>query len=377
VNLVLDGRYIQDHYPGVGRYAFELAVHLAPVAGDDRLLLLHDPLAPNHRFDVEALSANPQVKLMAVSCSPLGLRQHLIVPRMVRRARGTVYLAPHWGVPKGLHCPVVVTVHDLTPWLLQGSSESFWKRWAYQRLVRRAVRRAAGVVVSSQATREDLERLIPRHAPVTVAPLAVNARFHPRSRDVAGDKRMGLGVKSPYVLCVSTNRPHKNLGRLLKAWAALPEALRKTWQLVLAGAVDPRWEDPLVTAERLGLGDSVRRLGQVSEEALTELYAAAEVGVVPSLYEGFGLPALEMMASGVAVAASRRAALPEVVGDAGMLFDPSDVEAMALALRSLMSGAGVRDALAAKGRERAATFTWDRTAALVREAIEGALAGRA
>ncbi|MGC9359679.1 MAG: glycosyltransferase family 4 protein [Anaerolineae bacterium] len=376
MNLVLDGRYIQDHYPGVGRYAFELAAHLAPVSGDDRLLLLRDPVAPNRRFDIEALAANPRVELLAVSCSPLGLRQHLIVPPLVRRAEGTVYLAPHWGVPKGLRCPVVLTVHDLTPWLLREKSEPFWKRWAYQRLLQSAVHRAKAVVVSSQATREDLERLIPRHPPVTVAPLGVGARFHSRSHDVADEGLAGFDVRPPFVLCVNTNRPHKNLGRLLEAWVRLPEPLREAWQLVLVGAVDPRWEDPLIHARRLGAGESVRRLGQVSEGELAALYAAAEVGVVPSLYEGFGLPALEMMASGVAVAVSRRSALPEVVGDAGMLFDPTDVGAIASALMSLMTDAAIRELLAAKGRERAAAFTWDRTAALVRQAIDDALGGR-
>jgi len=377
VNLVLDGRYIQDHYPGVGRYAFQLATHLAPVAGDDRLLLLHDPLASNERFDIEALAANPRVDLVTASCSPLGLGQHLIVPRLVRRARGTVYLAPHWGLPRGLDCPVVLTVHDLTPWLLREKSEPFWKRWAYQRLLQSAVHRAAAVVVSSQATREDLERLIPRHPPVTVAPLGVGAMFHPRVREVVGERLARFGVTLPFVLCVSTNRPHKNLGRLLEAWARLPESLREAWQLVLVGAVDPRWEDPMATAERLGVGKSVRRLGRVGEGALADLYGAAELGVVPSLYEGFGLPALEMIASGVAVAVSRRSAVPEVVGEAGMLFDPTAVDEMALALVSLMTDASLRESLAARGRNRAATFTWERTAALVRKAVDSALGGRA
>ncbi len=377
MNLVLDGRYIQDHYPGVGRYAFELATHLAPATGNDRLLLLHDPLAPNHRFDIEALAAKPQVELIAVSCSPLGLRQHLIVPPLVQRAGGTIYLAPHWGAPLGLSCPLVLTVHDLTPWLLRDSFQPPWRRWAYKRLMRGAVRRAVAVVVSSKATRDDLTRLIPHHSPVTVAPLGVDARFHPRSREAWSDAVARLGIKLPFVLCVSTNRPHKNLERLLRAWALVPFALRQAWQLVLVGSVDPRWEDPLLVAERLGVGGSVRGVGQVSEQTLADLYAAADIGVVPSLYEGFGLPALEMMASGVAVAVSRRSALPEVVGDAAALFDPVDVGAMAGTLVSLMTDAAARDCLAAKGRKRAATYTWQRTAALVRGALDDALEGTA
>ncbi len=110
----------------------------------------------------------------------------------------------------------------------------------------------------------------------------------------------------------------------------------------------------------------------MSDPDLAALYAGADVCVVPSLYEGFGLPALEAMASGVAVAASDRAALPEVVADAGLLFDPTSGEAISGALVALMDDATLREQLGAAGRQRAAAYTWSRTAALVREALERA-----
>lgn len=369
MNVVLDGRYIQDHYPGVGRYAYSLAIHLAPSEGVGRLLVLYDPAAANTRFDMGPLRVNPRVDLIAASCSPLGFGQHLVVPGLVRRHGGTVYLAPHWGAPRGLGCPLVLTVHDLTPWVLRDDAQSGWRRWVYQRLLCGAVRRSAAVVVSSEATRRDLERLIPSSLPVIVAPLGVDPAFYPRSEEIWGPTVARLGVRTPYVLCVSTNRPHKNLDRLLRAWALLPPALRAAWQLVLAGGVDARWQDPAEAAQRMALESSVRRLGHVNEQDLAALYAAAEVCVVPSLYEGFGLSALEAMASGAAVAASRRAALPEVVGESGLLFDPTDVGAIAEALSSLMNDPAIRQRLGAKGRERAAMYTWQRTAALVREAL--------
>jgi len=236
-------------------------------------------------------------------------------------------------------------------------------------MVTRALRRAAGALVSSRATERDVQRLLAPAPPITVAPLGVDAAFAARDQSACAPMLARLGIRTPFVLCVSANRPHKNLPTLLRAWASLPSTDRNCWQLVLAGAVDARWEDPLDAARRVDVERSVRRLGAVDEADLHALYAAAEVCIVPSLYEGFGLPALEAMAAGTPVAASNASALPEVIGDAGLLFDPADRGAMAGALAALMHDADLRQRLAVAGRERAATYTWERTAALVRQAL--------
>ena len=375
MRIAVDGRYMQDHYPGVGRYAYSLAQALAVAAPSDHLVVLYDPGAPSTRFDLARLADCANVTLLSAPYGPMGLRQHLAVGRLVRREGCSVFLAPHWRAPWGLPCPLVVTIHDLTPWVLREGGGPSWRRWLYRCMVRGVLRRAAEVIVSSRATERDLGWLIERTPPTTVAPLGVDAAFHARDAAAWGPVLARLGARRPYVLCVSSNRPHKNLGRLIRAWASLPADRRAAWQLVLAGPVDPRWEDPQELARGLGIEACVQRLGAVSDPDLATLYAGADLCVVPSLYEGFGLPALEAMASGVAVAASDRAALPEVVADAGALFDPTAEEAMGGALATLMDDAALRERLGAAGRQRAAAYTWGRTAALVREVLERAARG--
>ncbi|MGI6379700.1 MAG: glycosyltransferase family 4 protein [Anaerolineae bacterium] len=367
MKIAIDGRYIQDHYPGVGRYAYQVALALA-LGTEDRYVVPWDPTATNARFDLARLERCSNVTLSAVPFGPTHPRGHLPIARLLRQEGASVFWAPHWSAPWALPCPLVVTIHDLTP-LVLSSEGARWRRRLYQWMVTRALRRAAGALVSSRATERDVQRLLAPAPPITVAPLGVGTDFAPRDEAACAPMLARLGIRTPFVLCVSVNRPHKNLPRLLKAWASLPAGDRERWQLVLAGAVDARWEDPIGVARRAGAESSVRRLGAVDEADLPALYAAAEVCIVPSLYEGFGLPALEAMAAGTPVAASNASALPEVIGDAGLLFDPADRGAMAGALAALMRDADLRQRLAVAGRERAATYTWERTAALVRQAL--------
>jgi glycosyltransferase involved in cell wall biosynthesis len=163
--------------------------------------------------------------------------------------------------------------------------------------------------------------------------------------------------------------PHKNLPRLLRAWAALPEVLGGH-RLVLAGGALAGRAALRALADSLGLGDCVVFPGLVADADLPALYGGAAALVQPSLEEGFGLPALEAMACGTPVVASRRGALPEVVGDAGVLVDPEDERALASALARVLGSAGERRALAGRGLARAASFTAERTAGRVVELLQ-------
>jgi glycosyltransferase involved in cell wall biosynthesis len=221
-----------------------------------------------------------------------------------------------------------------------------------------AVHRAAGFVCPSVATRDALERLYPNTRGRTVViPLGVTPMF--LNAETSGVARVH-GAKRPFVLAVATLEPRKNLARLVEAFASSSAAREGSAELVLAGARG--WStselDSIVGRHR----DVVRPIGFVPESELPALYAEATAFAFPSLEEGFGLPVLEAMAAGTAVLTSNRSSLPEVAGDAALLVDPYDTGAIAAGLDRLLTDPALREDLAGRGRERAAGFTWERTA---------------
>lgn len=245
--------------------------------------------------------------------------------------------------------PIVVTIHDLVPWLnpeLMSPLTRAHARHAQRRMARVADR----VLCNSQDTADDVERLfgIPA-ARLRVTPLGVNPMFF---EPVAG----APPVAEPYVLFIGSEQPRKNLERLEKAVAIL-RARGHPHALVTAGA--DSWG-------RVDFGDTfVRKLGKVSDDVLRRLYGHAACLAIPSLHEGFGLPALEAMAAGAPVVAANTAALPEVTGGAAVLVDPLDIEDIAEGLERAIVD---RATLIAAGRRRAAEFTWANTAELTMNA---------
>ncbi len=223
-------------------------------------------------------------------------------------------------------------------------------------LVPLAVRRSDRVIADSESTRRDLVELLGTPAEkIDVVPLGLGtvARAQPASEE-AVRRRLGLGDRR-VLLSLSAKRPHKNLGALLEAMALIDDRP----VLVLAGYATDHEADLRRRAGELGLEDDVRWPGWLDPAELEGLWALAEGFVFPSLYEGFGLPVLEAMARGVPVACSNAASLPEVAGDAAVVFDPSDPRAIAAAVVRLPAEA---DRLRRVGLERAREFTWERAA---------------
>jgi glycosyltransferase involved in cell wall biosynthesis len=244
----------------------------------------------------------------------------------------------------------ITTIHDLNYKLVPDAHFGL-RALGMRVLVPASARRSHRIIVDAESTRRDLaEHLGTPAGKVDVAPLGVTLDAVAPALDVR--ERLGLG-DGPVLLSVSAKRPHKNLMRLLEAVALLDEQP----VVVLPGYPTPHEAELRARAEALG----VRAVfpAWVSPEDLEGLYAVADAFVFPSLAEGFGLPVLEAMARGVPVACSDRSSLPEVAGDAALLFDPEDPRAIADALRRLPAEA---ERLRAAGQARAATFTWERCA---------------
>jgi glycosyltransferase involved in cell wall biosynthesis len=284
---------------------------------------------------------------------------------------GNRRLAWSYGVPS------VGTVHDFSQLHVPQKYDAA-RMFYIMRVLPRMMRRLTRVIAVSESTRRDLESFarIPRSRIRVIYNGADLKRFTPRPRAAArAELPPSLAIPDPYVLYIARlEHPAKNHVRLLEAFAALKRDTTLPHKLVLVGG---RWNGAEVIDARvreLGLTDQVIFSGFVPNEAIPALYAAADALVFPSLFEGFGIPVLEAMASGIPVCAADTSSIPEVVGDAGLLFDPVDVPAMSASLIRLLQDQDLRKRLITKGIERASRFTWDAAAKAVLEELEAAAA---
>jgi glycosyltransferase involved in cell wall biosynthesis len=307
---------------------------------------------------------DPRIGLVALPASSRGrivrsAAQQVVVAGAALRARvDLLHSLGNFGPLRGPRTRVV-TMHDLIYLTHPETTTSFFGR-ALQQLAPAVARAATRIVADSQATADDLRDLL-HIAPHTVdvvpcgpgLPATTPPTLEPELRAA-----LGLGDRR-LVLSVSARRPHKNLLRLIDAMALLPDDVA----LVLPGYSGPQDDELREHARSLGLEHRVHLAGWVDDAQLEGLYAAATCLAFPSLAEGFGLPVLEAMARGLPVACSGVSAMPEVAGDAALLFDPLSVEAIAGAVGHLLEDAALRARLAERGRARVPLFSWERAAA--------------
>lgn len=273
-----------------------------------------------------------------------------------------LYHEPNF-LPQPFAGPTVLTVCDLSCFDHPEAHPAERVR-IMERRFPRALQRADQIIVISGASGEALRRWFdvdPQR--ITTTHLAADPRFAPRSAEMLAPALSSLGLTAGgYVLSVGTLEPRKNLATLFAAYAGLPAALRRRYPLVLAGMKGWGEQEPTPSARELMARGELRLLGYVADELIPPLYAGAAAFAYPSRYEGFGLPPLEAMASGAPVITGNLTSLPEVVGDAGVMVDPDDVDAMREGLRRLLEDRAFADDLRQRGLLRAGTFSWDRCA---------------
>lgn len=265
----------------------------------------------------------------------------------------------------------VVTVHDLI-YARFPDAHAGIREHGMRVLVPLAVRRADRVITDSQSTRDDLTALLGvRPEFVDVVPLGLGTVQREESLSEPDTRARFRLDERRVLLSLSAKRPHKNLAALVGALGKIPSERRPL--LVLPGY--STWHEAELRARAIAAGvvEDVRFLGWLSGAEVEGLWAIADAFVFPSLYEGFGLPVLEAMARGVPVACSNASSLPEVAGDAALLFDPRDERAIADAIQRLLGEPEVAGRLRAHGRERARLFTWERTARLTLDSYARAI----
>jgi len=360
------------HGRGIGRYVRSLLEAMLPLDVERRLEFLADSdgeldgigrggAARLHRVDAPRWLAR-------LGPEAAHLRQHVYWPRALPALPFDLFhFCSQTDAPAQLDRPYVVSVLDLIPHRLpelyrrgKNRARFFAGRW----LERRALRRARGLIAISRYTADDLVDLldVPRER-VAVTPLAVRSGLAPATAPEVTAFCRRHRLRSGYLLYVGGIDRRKNVPFLLDVLRAIV-AQRPDTELVLAGRYrdDPDFADLVARVKRAGLEDLVRLVGYIAEEELAALYGGASVFVYPSIYEGFGLPPLEAMACGTPVVAADRTALPEVLGHAALLVDPTDVAEFAEAILSLLDHEARRRELSEMGVRQASRFSWEATA---------------
>jgi glycosyltransferase involved in cell wall biosynthesis len=354
LHLVVDGRVLVDRYHGIGRVLYEQL--LAWRNRDDvRITLLVGPES-SPRFSLPALRS-PMLTIRRTYVPLFGATHLWRLERELREVDADVALFPyHLAAPLTGRTPRVAMVHDCTFELDPTSYPSAWSRPAY-RAVTSLVMRTAHVVTVSEASASDIRRVYGETArPVAVVYNGVDPRFGQDADPRVCDE---LGLPKRYVLTVGARRPHKNLGVAIRALTHLPEDVH----LVCVGAVDPRVDDGLDgLAGQLGVTSRVHHLENVAHGTLAALYGGAVALLFPSRHEGFGLPLLEAMASRTPVLAGDIPVSREIAGDAALYVQPDDPRQWAAAVVRLLEDPSVHADLVARGTQRVAAFSWERSA---------------
>lgn len=368
----LDARKIQD--PEIGSYIRNLMRHLARLDSENRYVLIASPQ------DKDAFRDLPDNFRPSFEKSPVySVRELFGLSWQLWRSKLDLYHSTHYVLPAWVGSQVVLTIHDIVHLLYPEFLPSRLAFLYAQQMIRRSLSRADRLIAVNQNTRSDLVKHFDvdgRKAEVIYN--GVEDSFRKKlSPEELERWRRDLGLERSYILFVGNPTPRrKNLDTVIHAYARAREIAKLDAPLVCIGERHGSEFKTRQRAAHLGVGDHVRQLGKVAPEALPALYQGATLFLFPTLYEGFAMPVIEAMASGVAVITSNTAALKEIAEGYAHLVDPLDVEGMAQAIAHCMSDADHRNSLAKLGLRRAEDFRWSQTARRTLEIYISAIQSR-
>jgi glycosyltransferase involved in cell wall biosynthesis len=370
LRIAIDARKLRDY--GIGTYVRNLLRYLSRLDRDTEYIVL---CRQQDSGITSALGEN--FRAVAEPSPTYSVREQLSVPLDLRRENVDLFHAPHYVLPPLTPCKAIVTIHDCIhlrfPQYLPNRLGYAYARAALWMATHRSNR----VLTVSEASKRDILRYF-RISPskIDVIYNAIDERFGetPDPDDVVR-VRDRYQLDGQFVLYAGNIKPHKNLERLIEAFHTFRRGQFEHVKLLIIGDEISKYATLRRAVHKFKLHKHVRFFGFVPDQTLAILYRLAGVFVFPSLYEGFGLPPLEAMASGTPVITSNVSSLPEVVGDAAVLIDPYEPNAIAEAMRRVLSEPSLRADLRERGHQRVREFSWERSVARVREIYSEVLAG--
>jgi glycosyltransferase involved in cell wall biosynthesis len=376
MHVCIDARISRGSwFTGVGKYTINLVDHLAR-------------LAPNHTYTILVHPAaepipvrEPQrFRIVPFQVGIGSIKQHFWMPFWLKREGVDVILHTHPGSAMIFQtCPSIIVVLDVYP-LRFPQQFGLSLYIAYKFIIPRAIRKSYQCIAISKCTKEDAVNYfsIPDEK-VEVVYLAASEVFRPIQKGpLLNEVLSKYNVYGSYILYHGNKRPHKNVEGLLKSFWQLKKQSCLPHKLVITGEENSKeleYDSSHLRKliDELGIGKEVHFTGLVSEEDLPYIYSGADLLVIPSYYEGFGLPALEAMACGTPVVASDRGALPEVVSDAGLLVNPYDLGALSRTIQSVLEDERLRKQLIERGLERAKYFSWEKNSEKTMQILKNAV----
>jgi glycosyltransferase involved in cell wall biosynthesis len=376
LTIGIDGRFLQDKFHGIGRYTYGLLTGLGSIEGDHRVIVFWDPALPNSRFPLHRVARPGKLEFHRISVPLYGFQELWAWPLQLHRTPVDVFHSPYFWSPVLLPCPLVITVHDMIfdryPQYIPGARYLL----PYRMMSRLAFRMASRIITVSEATARDIVQFAGTRKDKIVTVLSgVDKGFHSiATNDECCRVRSKYALPASYVLVVGARRPHKNIARLVAAFSRIRGEVSQS--LVLVGSIDERFVDGAANGIAMLKGEGrVLEIAHVDEQDLPTIYSMADLFVQPSIIEGFGLPVLEAMTCGCPVACSNTSSLPEVAGDAAILFDPRSDVAIAETMRKVLTSSDLRQSLSRRGLQQADRFTWEAAATTTLDVYRSAAAG--
>jgi len=381
MKIGIDARMYRTSTAGIGRYSQNLIKNLLKIDRKNQYVLFMTP-EDKKEFD----------KLKIVNCKlPLGMQivitnikhysiaEQLKLPVILNKEKLDIILFLNFNYPILYRGKFISVIHDLTLFFYPETARetNFIKRLAFKLVIKKACQKSARVIAVSNHTKNDIINhfhiekdkiiVIPEAADERALNLpAGKAGYSDRTSRLIKEK---YKISRPLILYVGQFRPHKNIPGLLKAFANLKKDIKEA-KLAILGKPDPAYQDFWNTLDKLNLKKDILMPGFVQDEELASWYSMADVFVLPSFYEGFGLPGLEAMKAGVPVISSNRTSLPEVYKDAALYFDPSNISEIADKIKMVLEDKKLREELIEKGKIVASSYSWQKTAEQTLKLIE-------
>ena len=378
LRIGIDARWIFNELSGIGMYTRELIRHLAILDKTNHyLVFFNNEVLKNRTISETDIDKAENFKTCILPYGLFSLKNQLLLPRVLAEERINVFHSTNYMIPLrafpanrsgSIRC--VTTIHDLVPMIFPEYAPRSRKNRIfpiYCWLMRNIAKRSDIIITDSQCSRNDvilhLHIAPEKQDKVLVVHVGVSSQFRPAADNEPGANK---GAERPagtkIILWVGRPDPYKNLIRLIEAFAKLRKEHSLQAELRLVGPQDERYPEARQCAIGLGVQDAVTWVGYVPDEQLIAEYQNADVFVLPSLYEGFGLPAVEAFACGTPVICSNKGSLPEVAGNAALQIQPDDVIGLAEAMKRVLTDDRMAKDMIAKGFQQASKFTWQQTA---------------
>lgn len=365
MRIGIDARMYGNRQTGIGNYIKHLIKYLAEMdLVNEYVIFLMEPMysefsCPNERF-----------KKVLVKSRWYSWQEQLFLPWRFYGGKLDLLHFPHFNSPLLYRKRTVCTIHDITPYFFPGHKmTSIIRRLGFRLVFGNTVRHAQKVFAVSNHTKKDIIKYFKiKPEKILVTYEGVENHFKiTQDEERLKALRKTYHITKPFIFYVGVWRNHKNLVSLVKAFDLLLRKYNLNYQLVLGGKEDPYYPEIRQTWQNLGLEHDIIRPGFIKEEDLPFFYNAADLFVIPSFYEGFGLIGLEAMACGTPVVASDITSLPEILGQAAKYFDPQDPESMARVIRQVLVNHGEREEMKKLGLEQIKKYSWRRCAQMTLE----------